>query len=117
MQVLESSALSLLGNYMATPARQYASLLAEAGLENDVPEKPQIFLSTEDSWTNITIRYLVGARERRKWKSELILRTTDELNKPENQKVIIPVYPRQQVQLISRQGVPVDIHQINGNEK
>ncbi|MDO1448340.1 mechanosensitive ion channel [Rhodocytophaga aerolata] len=110
MQVLESTAISLLGNYMITPAQQYAQMLAEAGLENNVPDRPQVFLSTEDSWTTITIRYLVGARERRKWKSELILRTTEELNKPENQKTIIPVYPRQQVQLINSQGIPIDIN-------
>ncbi len=49
MQVLESTAISLLGNYMITPARQYTQMLAEAGLENDVPDRPQVFLSTEDS--------------------------------------------------------------------
>lgn len=117
MDVLENTALALLGNYMVTPARQYATMLADAGLEDNVPDKPQVFLSTEDSWTNVTIRYLVGARERRKWKSELILRTTEELNKPEHQKIIIPVYPRQQVQIISRQGFPVDIHPLNTSEK
>jgi small-conductance mechanosensitive channel len=116
MQVLEKTAIAILGNYMVTPARQYGHMLQKAGLEDGVPDKPQVFLSAEDSWTNVTIRYLVGARERRKWKSELILQTTEELNKPENQKIIIPVYPRQQVQIISRQGIPVDIHPTDGHE-
>jgi small-conductance mechanosensitive channel len=109
MEVLEQIALTLLGDYMVAPARQYASFLKKAGLENHIPEKPQVFLSTEDSWTNITIRYLVGARERRKWKSELILRISQETSKPENAHQFIPVYPRQQVQVISPDGVPVEV--------
>ncbi len=76
MDVLENVALALLGGYMVTPARQYGVLLKKAGLDDAVPEKPQVFLSADDSWTNVTIRYLVGARERRKWKSELTLRIT-----------------------------------------
>jgi small-conductance mechanosensitive channel len=113
MTVLENIALTLLGSYMVAPAQQYARLLAKAGLDDNVPEKPQVFLSTEDSWTNVTIRYLVGARERRKWKSELILRTTQELSKPEYQQTIIPVYPRQQVQIINPQGIPVEVPPLN----
>jgi small-conductance mechanosensitive channel len=116
MEVLENTALTLLGNYMVTPAQQYARLLAKAGLDDNVPEKPQVFLSVEDSWTNVTIRYLVGARERRKWKSELILRTTQELNKPEYLQTIIPVYPRQQVQMLSPKGIPVDIQPLRNIE-
>jgi small-conductance mechanosensitive channel len=116
MEVLEGTALELLGSYMVTPARQYAKLLSKAGLDDTVPEKPQVFLSTEDSWTNVTIRYLVGARERRKWKSELILRTTQELNKPEYQHTIIPVYPRQQVQMLSPKGIPIDVQLLRDNK-
>jgi small-conductance mechanosensitive channel len=107
MEVLESVALGLLGDYMKTPAASYSQLLQRAGLDDAVPDKPQVFVSMDESWTNVTIRYLVGARERRKWKSELTMRITKELNKPEYQKKIIPVYPRQQVQFINPEGVPV----------
>jgi len=109
LKVLEKTALDLLGNYMVEPARQYATLMRKAGLQDGVSDKPQVYLSAEDSWTNITIRYLVGARERRKWKSELTLRIAQELNKPDYQNKIIPVYPRQQVQLINPVGVPVEV--------
>jgi small-conductance mechanosensitive channel len=109
LKVLEKTALELLGDYMVEPARQYAGLMRAAGLQDQVADKPQVFLNTEDSWTNLTIRYLVGARERRKWKSDLILRTTQELNKPEYRNKIIPVYPRQQVQIINPVGIPVEI--------
>ncbi|MEJ8801181.1 mechanosensitive ion channel family protein [Pontibacter sp. H249] len=108
IEVLGNVAEELLGNYMVAPAREYAKLLKRAGLGENVADKPQVFISLEDSWTNITIRYLVGARERRKWKSELTLRITKEVNKPEYLEKIIPVYPRQQVQFIDPDGVPVE---------
>ena len=60
----------------------------------------------EESWTNIIIRYLVGARERRKWKSELSLRLARETARPEYRDKIIPVYPRQQLQFIDPNGMP-----------
>ncbi len=106
MQVMGKIAEDLLGSYMEEPAKLYGQLLKRAGLDDDVPAKPQIFLSADESWTNVTIRYLTGARERRKWKSELTLRITMELNKPEYIKKIIPVYPRQQVQFINPDGTP-----------
>ncbi len=109
MDVLEKVATDLLGNYMIAPARSYGQLLKKAGLDDDTPEKPQVFLSMEDSWSNITIRYLVGARERRKWKSELSFRVTQELNKEVYINRIIPVYPRQQLQFINPEGLPVEV--------
>ncbi|MDX5482637.1 MAG: mechanosensitive ion channel family protein [Hymenobacteraceae bacterium] len=109
MKVMERVAQDLLGNYMEAPAKKYAVILRRAGLDDHVPEKPQVFISLEDSWTNVTIRYLVGARERRKWKSELTYRITQELGKPEYLEKIIPVYPRQQVQFIDPDGVPRDL--------
>jgi small-conductance mechanosensitive channel len=115
IKVLENIALNLLADYMVEPARQYATLMRKAGLLDSVSDKPQVYLSSEDSWTNITVRYLVGARERRKWKSELTLRIAQELNKPEYKNKIIPVYPRQQIQLINPVGVPVDVNS-TGNQ-
>ncbi|MBA9078601.1 mechanosensitive ion channel family protein [Rufibacter quisquiliarum] len=111
MAVIERVALDLLGNLMMEPARQYAKLLQRAELADPVADKPQVFVSLEDSWTNITVRYLVGARERRKWKSELTFRIVQELNKPEYVGVIKAVYPRQQVQFISPEGAPVAINE------
>ncbi|GAA4424006.1 hypothetical protein GCM10023188_03310 [Pontibacter saemangeumensis] len=115
MEVLENLSTELLGNYMIAPAKMYAQLLRKAGLEDHVAERPQVFVSIEDSWTNITIRYLVGARERRKWKSELTFRITQELAKQEYVEKIIPVYPRQQVQFINPEGVPVKTDGFRGS--
>lgn len=112
MEVLERIAQDLLGNYMVEPAHQYAKLLQAASLLDTVADRPQVFVSIEDSWTNITIRYLVGARERRKWKSELTFRIIQELNKPDYTGRIIAVYPRQQVQFINPEGIPVQVKNV-----
>jgi small-conductance mechanosensitive channel len=119
LTVLHRVAKDLLGDYMAEPSRQYERILAKAGLDNFVHPEPQVFLSSNDSWTDIVIRYLVGARERRKWKSELTLRVAEELNKSEYQTKIIPVYTRQQVQFIGPDGIPEDIDDLMkpGEEK
>ncbi|MDQ3534543.1 MAG: mechanosensitive ion channel family protein [Bacteroidota bacterium] len=110
MEVLEKIATELLGDYMVEPARRYSHILKRAGLHDSVPEKPQVFISMDESWTDIIIRYLVGARERRKWKSELSLRITEELNKNEYADKIISVYPRQQIQFINPEGSPIEIN-------
>lgn len=107
-QVLEKTAAELLGNYMVEPAKNYRQVLQRSGLHYEVPEKPQVFLSIDESWTNLVIRYLVGARERRKWKSALSAGIMEELSKPEYQNKIISVYPRRQVQFISSDGNPVE---------
>lgn len=107
MEVLEKTATLLLGEYMRGPSQHYSKILQKAGLPDQVADKPQVFLALDDSWTNVIIRYLVGARERRKWKTELIVQTAEEMGKPEYAGKIIPVYPRQQVQLINPGGVAV----------
>ncbi|GAB3823373.1 mechanosensitive ion channel family protein [Pontibacter rugosus] len=116
IKVVGTVAENLLGNYMVEPAHKYSLLLKRAGLDDNVPDAPQVFISLDDSWTNVTIRYLVGARERRKWKSELTLRIIEELSKSEYIEKIIPVYPRQQVQFINPEGVPVEARFTDGNE-
>ncbi len=107
MTVIKNIADELLGNYMKEPAHQYEKILKKAGLENKVPTHPEVFVSMTDSWTDVSIRYLVGARERRKWKSELVRMLTVELNKAEHADKIITAYPRQQVQFINNSGTPL----------
>lgn len=116
LEVIGGVAEELLGDYMVEPAREYTALLERAGLDFNIAEKPQVFISLEESWTNIIIRYLVGARERRKWKSELSLRLTIETAKPEYRGRIIPVYPRQQLQFFNPDGMPVQSG-FQGNDK
>ncbi len=103
-EVTERVAKDLLGEYMAAPAERYRQILSQAGLPSDVASEPTLFYSMTDWSINITIRYLVGARERRKWKSKLIALITEEFARPEHQGKIIGVYPRQQLQLIEPDG-------------
>jgi small-conductance mechanosensitive channel len=108
IEVLDKTANDVIGKYMREPAKRYSNILHKAGLNEEVSEKPEIFVAASDSWTNIIVRYLVGARERRKWKTDLLLKISAEINKAEYKNKIIPVYPRQQIQLIDANGIPVD---------
>ncbi|MBW3629776.1 MAG: mechanosensitive ion channel [Gemmatimonadetes bacterium] len=105
MEVLARVGRAVVGEYMREPAREYQALLRREGLESSVADAPQVFASTSDWSANFTIRYLVGAREKRMWKSELVLRFGAELARPEHVGKIIPVYPRQQIQLVERDGI------------
>ncbi len=106
VEVLSRLARDLLGEEMAEPARAYDKIVRAAGLETAVALEPQVFVSLTDAWTNLTIRYLVSARERRRWKSALILRTAAELGRAEHARRILPGLPRQQVQFVGVDGAP-----------
>ena len=107
LEVLQKVADNLLGAYMEQPAQEYERILQKANINEPVNQKPQLFVSATDSWTNITIRYLVGAKSRRKWKSDLQIAVSQELNQPKYKKKIISAYVRQQYQPIDSDGVPV----------
>jgi len=89
----------VIGQAMVKPAAQYQQLLERANLAFDVQTKPKVFVSMDDAWTNLTLRYLVPARERRRWASDLIVAITIETNKPEHAGRIIGSYPRTEVRL------------------
>lgn len=108
MALLEWTAEELLGPIMAQPADQYRQILQQAGLGEPVARAPQVFASAEESWTDLCIRYLVPARERRKWKSELVVRTSEVLARPENAGRVVPAYPRRHLQALTRDGRPAD---------
>lgn len=108
MKVIGDVASEFLGDYMKGPSEQYSKILKKANLNYNVAAKPEIYLSATDSWTNIVIRYLVGARERRLWKSDLIFKVNQELGKEKYTGKIIPVYSRQQIQVIGPDGTPLN---------
>ncbi len=103
-RVAEGVAQALLHDYMAAPAERYREILRRAGLPDTVATDPTLYFSMTDWGINLTVRYLVGARERRKWKSELVARLTEEFSRPEHAGKILTVYPRQQIQLIEPDG-------------
>lgn len=108
LELLRGLAGEVVGADMAGPAHEYEALLRAARLETSVADAPEVFVSLADSWTNVTIRYLVHARQRRKWKSLLAERVMVELGQPAHAGRIIPVLPRQQVQFLGADGRPTE---------
>ena len=106
INVIRQTARDLLGDHMKGPVQQYESILERAGLTSGIPENPQVYVAYNEFWMVIIVRYLIGAAERRKWKSELTLRITEEINQPTYKNRIIPVYPRRQIQFLDESGIP-----------
>jgi small-conductance mechanosensitive channel len=106
--VLQRLAERTIGEEMLGPARMYEEILRDARLETSVADAPQVFVSLDDSWTTLTIRYLVGARERRRWKSILAKAAMEELNRPEHAERIRSVFPRRQIQFVGADGRATD---------
>lgn len=108
-EVAQRVAKDFLHDYMAEPAARYRRILASAGLPDDVADAPVVYFSATDWGVNLTVRYLVGARERRKWKSELVARITEEFGRDEHAGKILGVYPRQQLQFFEPDGSPISL--------
>lgn len=106
-EVTRDVAGDLLRGYMEAPAERYRDILRRAGLPAEVSAEPMLYFSMSDWSTDITIRYLVGARERRKWKSELVKRIIETHGNEEHAEKIISIYPRQQLQLVKPDGTAV----------
>ena len=104
MGVLKRIADEVVGEMMRDPAGAYEDLLQRSRLETEVAREPEIFVSLDDSWTNLTIRYLVAARERRRWNSRLAKAVMGEINRDEHQEKIRSVVPRRQIQMIDAEG-------------
>ncbi len=113
--VLERVAIDVLDDHMAAPAQEYEAILQAARLEGAVADRPQVFVSLDDSWTNLTIRYLTAARERRKWKSLLAKAVMEELAKDDHAERIVSVFPRRQIQFIGPDGKARDLPGVRGS--
>ncbi len=83
---------------MLEPVRLYRSLLKTHNLPYDISEKPGVFAHPTDSWTQIVVRYLVNARERRQTSTDIYLTLSAELALPHHQNKILSGYPRNQVE-------------------
>lgn len=105
-RVAQKVASDLLDEMMRPAALRYRAILEDSKLPVDVPLQPVVYFSLTESGIDVIVRYLVGARERRKWKSELTLNVVTTFNQPEHSGKILPVYPRRQVQLVGADGRP-----------
>ncbi len=99
MNVLQEAAMRVIGEQMLAPAAQYQQLLAQARLAFDVANEPQVFISNADSWTDCTVRYLVHARQRRRWSTQLLVALSEEMAREAHRGKIISAYPRSEVKL------------------
>jgi small-conductance mechanosensitive channel len=93
MRVIAAVARETIGPAMVGPVETYRALLVQEGLDYDVADEPQVYITPTESWTDVIVRYLVNARERRKWARALHLRIGEELAKPENRDRVITSYP------------------------
>ena len=101
MRVIAAVARDSVGPAMQGPVTTYRAILDQEGLAYDVADEPQVYLKPTESWTDIIVRYLVDARERRKWSSALHLHISEELAKPEHRQRIRPAYPVRRVDMQS----------------
>lgn len=97
MNVFEETARRVIGERMVNAAAEYEALLARARLAFDIAGEPQVFVSLAESWTDCTIRYLVHARERRRWSTALIVALSAETAREKHAGKIIPASPQTQV--------------------
>ncbi|MEX2572376.1 MAG: mechanosensitive ion channel domain-containing protein [Gemmatimonadota bacterium] len=97
-----------LADYMERPTAAYETILRSAGLEAAVSRVPEVYIAAGDARVDLTARYLVGARERRRWKSELAAAVLTEFDRPEHVGKIVAAFPRQQIQLLDAEGRPRD---------
>jgi small conductance mechanosensitive channel len=98
VRVLEQTADQVLGESMQEGAEQYARLLERSRLAWDVATRPQVFASAGASWTDLTIRYAVPAREMRLWSSRLLLAVNAALAEPDVAHRVFQAYPRNHMQ-------------------
>jgi small-conductance mechanosensitive channel len=97
--VFEAVADRLVGDQMTSAAQQYQDLLERARIAFEVEERPRVFVSGADAWTNCTVRYLVHARKRRRLASDLTIALANVTSEPEHQGRIVPAYPRTEIKL------------------
>ena len=93
MRTIAAVAREVVGPVMQGPVDTYRAILDQEGLAYDVADDPQVYLSPTESWTDVVVRYLVDARERRKWSSALHLRIGEAIAAPEHRERIRPAYP------------------------
>ena len=97
IETIRAVATRVVGPAMAEPVATYRGLLRRERLDYDIDDVPQVYISLTESWTNVTVRYLVGARERRRWASTLMLAIQQELAEPRHEDRIFMAYPVQRV--------------------
>lgn len=100
VSVIRQTADRLIAPSMKEPATLYRSLLRSHNLPYDISDVPGVFAHPTDSWTQLVVRYLVNARERRQVSTDLYLEISRELSDARHAGRIFSGYPRTQVEQI-----------------
>jgi small conductance mechanosensitive channel len=104
MTTIADVARRVIGPSMEGPVATYRGLLEQEGLGYDIADEPQLFVAQVDSWNEITVRYLVNARERRRWASALVYEVEIELAQPAHAGRIRTAYPVRRLDSAGVQG-------------
>lgn len=104
LALLRRVGTEVLGASMVEPTRQYEALLRRARVDSPVAPLPEVYVTLEEDNLQIIIRYLIGARERRRWKTALVGRVLTEVRQPAHASRILLSLPRQQVQFVGADG-------------
>jgi small conductance mechanosensitive channel len=104
LDVFGRVARAAIGGEMAEPARIYAELLQRRGLDGEVSEKPQLFISNAESWIDLTVRYLVPVRARRAWRHRMTLALHRAESDPAHGDRILPGFPRTEFRTVPGPG-------------
>jgi small conductance mechanosensitive channel len=108
-EVFRRTAERVIGPEMARQAEEYQQLLERKRLAFDVAVSPTVFVAMADSWVNVTVRFLVDARQRRIWASDLTMAIAEEIAREEHKGRIFGGSPRTQLQLLDDEGRPRDL--------
>ncbi len=92
MKVAVQTAREVVGDAMQKPIETYRGLLEASGLGIDVADQPQVYVSGVEHWLELTVRYLVPVRERRRWASTLTLELQRATTAPEHAERIRAAY-------------------------
>lgn len=106
IRVVQDVAVEVVGERMEAAAEAYARLLERVNLGWDVAIQPEVYVSARESWTDLTIRYVVPVREMRKWASKLQIALNEALSRPDVRKRVAGSYPRSQVQQLGPPAAP-----------
>lgn len=104
VEVCRDAAAGIVGEWMSSAAARYLELLRASGRTDEVSAAPEVYVEPAESWVNITIRYLVPVRERRRHATAIQLAVMRAVAQPGNRDRIIGAYPVRRVRLTEDRG-------------
>jgi small conductance mechanosensitive channel len=104
LAVFEKTAAAVLGASTDKVEEHYGSVLARAGVSLEAGIEPRAFATAQETWVDVTVRYLAPARERRRWASALTLELLAQTERPEHAGRIVQAMPLAEVHLAGTDG-------------